>query len=341
MKFLDETVIEVVAGKGGDGCASFRREKYIPKGGPDGGNGGVGGSIYLEAKPNLNTLIDFRFAPYYRAQNGKPGSGSNRTGNAGDDLVLSVPIGTQVFSVETGELIGDLMKAHEKLLVAQGGQKGLGNHCFKSSVHRSPREYTRGHPGEYRQLTLSLKLIADVGLVGLPNAGKSSFISAVSKAKPKIADYPFTTLKPNLGVVKLNFERHFVVADIPGLIAKASEGVGLGIQFLKHLERTRLLLHIVDIYPSNDSDPIDNILLIEQELKHYSELVFNKPRWLVFNKVDMLPSIDNSQYLEQLEKHARDTLHIENIPIFAISALQKKGTLALCQQIMNFLEQSF
>ena len=270
MKFVDEATIEIQAGKGGDGCMSFRREKFIPFGGPDGGDGGHGGSIYLIADPGLNTLVDFRYKRLFRAQKGEHGKGSNCTGKKGEDLYIRVPVGTLVFDKETEENLGDLATIHQTLLVAQGGQAGLGNARFKSSTNRAPRRTTSGTPGEIRFLRLELQVLADVGLLGLPNAGKSTFISAVSAARPKIADYPFTTLQPHLGVVTIDYDQSFVIADIPGLIAGAADGVGLGIRFLKHLSRTRLLLHLVDIAPL-EGDPVADAIAIVQELEKTGE----------------------------------------------------------------------
>ena len=272
MKFVDEATIKVEAGRGGNGCLSFRREKYIEKGGPDGGDGGDGGSIYLVADDALNTLVDFRFQPNYRAEKGEHGKGSDRTGAGGKDLHVRVPLGTSVYDDETEAYLGDVSEAGDVLLVARGGKHGLGNVRFKSSTNRAPRQTTPGEPGELRQLRLELKLIADVGLLGMPNAGKSTLISAVSAARPKVADYPFTTLTPNLGVVRLDHEQSFVIADIPGLIEGAADGAGLGVQFLKHLARTRLLLHLVDVAPIDGTDPVENCRKIEAELARYSLL---------------------------------------------------------------------
>lgn len=288
MQFVDEAQIRVEAGRGGNGVASFRREKYIPFGGPNGGDGGDGGSVYLIADRNINTLVDFRFTKSYKAQNGQAGMGNQKTGKAGENLVIAVPVGTIVRDIDTKEMIGDLIEHDQKLLVAQGGRHGLGNIHFKSSTNRTPRQFTSGEPGDVRQLSLELSLLADVGLLGLPNAGKSSLITAVSAARPKVANYPFTTLYPNLGVVRISAESSFVIADIPGLIEGAAEGAGLGIQFLKHLSRTGLLLHVVDIAPIDGSDPIESVRVIEAELEKYSEQLAGKPRWLVLNKIDLL-----------------------------------------------------
>ena len=290
MKFIDEALIRVEAGDGGNGCASFRREKFIPKGGPDGGDGGDGGDVYLVADENLNTLIDYRFTKRFAAGRGENGRSANCTGHRGADIELRVPVGTRAIDNDTQEVIGDLTKNGMRLLVAKGGYHGLGNTRFKSSVNRAPRQKTMGTEGEKRDLLLELLLLADVGMLGLPNAGKSTFIRAVSAAKPKVADYPFTTLVPSLGVVRVDESHSFVIADIPGLIEGASEGAGLGIRFLKHLERCRVLVHLVDVNPIDGSDPVDNISIIESELFQYSEALADKPRWLVFNKMDtMLP----------------------------------------------------
>ena len=288
MKFVDEASIKVEAGKGGNGCLSFRREKYIEKGGPNGGDGGDGGSVFLVGDMALNTLVDFRFQPNYRAAGGEDGKGSNRTGASGKNLYIKVPCGTSIFDDETDAWLGDINEAAAELLVAVGGRHGLGNTRFKSSVNRAPRRTTSGEPGQVRNLLLELKLIADVGLLGLPNVGKSTLISLVSASRPKIADYPFTTLIPNLGVVRIDNERSFVMADIPGLVAGAAEGAGLGVQFLKHLSRTRLLLHLVELAPVDGSDPVQNARTLESELARYSEGMAGKPRWLVFTKADLL-----------------------------------------------------
>ena len=334
MKFLDEVEILVEAGKGGAGCVSFRREKFIPLGGPDGGDGGDGGSVFLKASANLNTLIDFHYNRLYKAARGENGRGSDCAGKKGADLILEVPIGTEIFDADTQESIGDLTVVDKMQCVARGGWHGLGNARFKSSTNRSPRQFTPGHPGEARRLKLSLKLLADVGLVGLPNAGKSSLIRAVSAATPKVADYPFTTLQPHLGVVRLEAGCSFVIADIPGLISGAAEGAGLGMRFLKHLERTRLLLHVVDIQPLDGSDPLENIALIEDELTKYSPELAAKPRWLVLNKIDLLPAEQLTDYFQFI----KTALH-RQIPVFEISALQRVGTKALCYALGDFLQQ--
>jgi len=333
MKFVDQIKIHIRAGKGGNGCCSFRREKYVPLGGPDGGDGGRGGSVYLKANPHLNTLVDFRFAKTFQAENGEGGAGRNRSGKSGEDLILDVPVGTQVFDAQTEELIGDLLQEGQLLCVAKGGDGGVGNAFFKTSTNRAPRHTVPGHEGDARELKLELKLIADVGLLGLPNAGKSTFIAAVSNATPKIADYPFTTLIPNLGVVRIEAHRSFVVADIPGLIEGASEGAGLGIKFLRHLARTRILLHLVDINPIDGSDPVDNIRTIWSELANYSEDLADKQQWLVFNKIDLLPDGEAQARVSEIVK----TLQWHGL-VLLISAVQRKGTKSLTQQLMNTLE---
>lgn len=335
MKFLDEVEILVEAGKGGAGCVSFRREKFIPLGGPDGGDGGDGGSVYLKANTNLNTLIDFHYNRLYKAVRGENGRGSDCAGKKGADLILEVPVGTEIFDADTQELIGDLTRSNQTQCVAKGGWHGLGNARFKSSTNRSPRQFTPGHPGETRRLKLSLKLLADVGLVGLPNAGKSSLIRAVSAATPKVADYPFTTLQPHLGVVRLEAGRSFVMADVPGLITGAAEGLGLGINFLKHLDRTRLLLHVLDIQPLDGSDPLKNMTLIENELTKYSPELAAKPRWLVLNKIDLL----STEELMKIVQVIKEQVPVD-VPIFEISALQRVGTQALCYALGDFLEQN-
>jgi GTPase len=338
MKFLDEVQIEVTAGNGGNGCVSFRRERFIPNGGPDGGNGGNGGSIYLQADENLNTLIEYRYQSQYHAKSGSNGAKRNQTGASGRDLYLRVPMGTEVFSADTQESIGDLMEKDQRLLVARGGQGGAGNHCFKSSVNRSPREHILGQAGQAHKLQLSLKLLSEVGLVGLPNSGKSTFIHVVSNAKPKIADYPFTTLTPQLGVVRVEGWRHFVIADIPGLIEGASSGAGLGLQFLKHLERTRLLLHLVDVAPLDGSDPIENIHLIHQELSQYSQRLVEKPCWIVLSKLDTIPLSEQKDTCDRLIGAIKSRLG-SGVSVFSISSLKCIGTADLCLNIMSFLEQ--
>ncbi|WGZ91303.1 MAG: GTPase ObgE [Candidatus Thiocaldithrix dubininis] len=335
MKFVDEVTIRVKAGDGGNGCVSFRREKYIEFGGPNGGDGGDGGDVYLVAEQNLNTLVDFRHERYYEAQRGENGMGNQMTGRRGEDREISVPVGTVVYDNETGELIGDLTSAGQKLLVAKGGWHGLGNLRYKSSTNRAPRQSKPGTPGELRTLRLELKLLADVGLLGLPNAGKSTLISAVSAARPKIADYPFTTLYPNLGVVRVGALQSFVMADIPGLIEGAAEGAGLGIQFLRHLSRTSLLLHVVDIAPmAEENEPVKAIHTIEAELEKYSDELAQYPRWLVLNKIDVLP-------VEEREKRCQEIVDALNwtAPVFRISAATGEGTQDLCFQIMQYLDE--
>lgn len=336
MKFVDEATITVEAGKGGNGCVSFRREKYIPKGGPDGGDGGDGGSVFLVADNDLNTLADFRFKRSYKAENGQGGMGKNCTGKSGEDLYIKVPVGTLVQDVETQELIGDIANNNQVLKVAQGGFHGLGNTRFKSSVNQAPRQCTPGTPGEKRILALELQVLADVGLLGMPNAGKSTFIRSVSAAKPKVADYPFTTLYPNLGVVRLEENKSFVIADIPGLIEGAAEGAGLGIQFLKHLSRTGLLLHIVDIAPVDPNiNAVDEIKKIAVELSKFSEKLASQPRWLVLNKTDLLREEDEKEIVDKIIQELN-----WSAPLFAISAVSGNGTKKLCQAIMNYLDES-
>ncbi|HHB92276.1 MAG TPA: GTPase ObgE [Thioploca sp.] len=333
MKFVDEASIEVIAGKGGDGCLSFRREKYIQFGGPNGGDGGNGGGVYLVADATLNTLVDFRFKRLFRAKPGGNGKGSECTGKKGDDLYIKVPVGTLVFDIETEEFLGDLTKPEQVLLVAKGGEHGLGNVRFKTSTNRAPRRITKGTAGEARALRLELQLLADVGLLGLPNAGKSSLIRAVSLARPKVADYPFTTLHPHLGVVSIELDRNFVIADIPGLIEGAADGHGLGIQFLRHLSRTSLLLHIVDIAPL-DGDPVQDIFSIIKELEKYSAELVTKERWLVLNKIDLLP-----EYQQLCDNIIRE-INWQG-QVFKISALSdKKSCMNLCYKIMEYIENS-
>ncbi|HLT05049.1 MAG TPA: Obg family GTPase CgtA [Pseudomonas sp.] len=334
MKFVDEVSISVKAGDGGNGMMSFRREKFIEKGGPNGGDGGDGGSVYLEAADNLNTLVDYRYTRRFVAPNGQKGGTSECTGAKGEDLILPVPVGTTVIDANTQEVIGDLVEPGQRLLVAQGGWHGLGNTRFKSSTNRAPRQTTPGKPGEARDLKLELKVLADVGLLGLPNAGKSTFIRSVSAAKPKVADYPFTTLIPNLGVVSIARYKSFVVADIPGLIEGASEGAGLGIRFLKHLARTRLLLHLVDIAPLDESDPADAAETILNELGKFSPALLERERWLVLNKADQL--LDDER--EERLKHLIERLDWQG-PVYVISALESEGTEALSKDIMRYLDE--
>lgn len=327
MKFIDEARIEVIAGAGGNGAASFRREKFIPYGGPDGGDGGRGGSILAEADRNINTLIDFRYTRKYQARRGENGRGSDQYGKGGDDIVLRMPVGTQIHDEDTGELLFDLTTHGERVVLAKGGDGGLGNLHFKSSTNRAPRKSTPGWPGEERRLKLELKVLADVGLLGMPNAGKSTFIAAVSNARPKIADYPFTTLYPNLGVVRVGPQQSFVVADIPGLIEGASEGAGLGHQFLRHLQRTRLLLHIVDLAPfDEETDPVEQARAIVQELKKYDQALYEKPRWLVLNKLDMVPPQERAARVQDFVRRLR-----WKGPVYEISALTREG----CQPLIH------
>jgi GTP-binding protein len=333
MKFVDEATIRVQAGNGGHGCLSFRREKYVERGGPDGGDGGHGGSVYLVAEPSMNTLADFRVARKFRAESGQGGAGRNKTGKSGEDLDVMIPCGTVVHDVDTGELICDLTEPGQRQMVAEGGRGGLGNARFKSSVNRAPRKTTQGTQGEGRHLSLELKVLADVGLLGMPNAGKSTLITAMSSAKPRIADYPFTTLHPNLGVVRVGRLQSFVMADIPGLIEGASEGAGLGIQFLRHLQRTGLLLHLVDIAPIDGADPAAVVKAIAKELESFSADLADKPRWLVINKIDLLDENDRAA--------ARDKLIADlgwNGPVFEVSAATGEGTDALAQAIVRELE---
>jgi GTP-binding protein len=330
MKFVDEAEILVEAGKGGNGALSFLREKFIEKGGPDGGDGGDGGSIYLVADEALNTLVDFRFQPRYRAKSGEQGRGRNCTGAKGDDLEVRVPVGTSIYAVETEELMGDLVHPGQRLLVAHGGRHGLGNTRFKSSTNRAPRQTTKGTPGEARKLLLQLKVVADVGLLGLPNAGKSTLIRAVSSATPKVADYPFTTLVPNLGVVRVGDENSFVMADIPGLIEGAAEGAGLGIRFLKHLARTRVLLHLVDVAPVDESDPVESAQAIINELERFSQTLAGRERWLVLNKTDLLPEDEADALCEEITSRLGWQGRV-----FRISAISGKGTRELCEALMQ------
>ncbi|WP_020565653.1 Obg family GTPase CgtA [Methylosarcina fibrata] len=335
MKFVDEAEVRVEAGDGGNGAIGFRREKYIPLGGPDGGDGGDGGSVYLLAVENVNTLADFRYHTVFRAERGQNGMSRNCTGRKGEDCYVPVPLGTLVTDADTGEVIGDLTRTGETLLVAQGGFHGLGNTRFKSSVNRAPQKATKGTEGEHRTLHLELTLIADVGLLGMPNAGKSSLIRAVSSARPKVADYPFTTLHPNLGVVRVDDLRSFVIADIPGVIEGAAEGAGLGLQFLKHLSRTGLLLHVVDVAPYESADtPVEAARKIVHELEEWSDELAAKPRWLVLNKIDRLPG-------EERGAHCRAIVEELNWagPVYNISAINGEGTRELMFAIMEFLEQ--
>ncbi len=335
MKFVDEASIRVIAGNGGHGCLSFRREKYVERGGPDGGDGGDGGSVYVVADPALNTLADFRVARKYRAQSGAGGAGRNKTGRSGEDLNIHVPLGTVIHDVDTGEKIADLAAAGQRQMVAEGGRGGLGNTRFKSSTNRAPRKTTNGTPGESRHLALELRVLADVGLLGMPNAGKSSLISAMSEAKPRIADYPFTTLHPNLGVVRVGRLQSFVMADIPGLIEGASDGAGLGIRFLRHLSRTRLLLHVIDVAPIDpDADPAVDAKAIVGELRDYSAELGDKPRWLVLNKIDLL----DEDALRTARNNVVAALGWDG-PVYEVSAATGAGTTALGRAIARALEE--
>ena len=333
MKFIDEAKISVEAGSGGNGCMSFLREKYREKGGPDGGDGGDGGSVYIAADSSVNTLLDYRYQRQYKAESGEAGRGRNCTGASGEDLILQVPVGTTVIDQETLEVLVDLVEPGQKALVAQGGFHGLGNTRFKSSVNRAPRQTTKGSAGESRQLKLELKVLADVGLLGFPNAGKSTLIRSMSAAKPKVADYPFTTLVPNLGVVSFDKHRSFVMADIPGLIEGASDGAGLGFQFLRHIARTRLLLHVVDVAPYDGSDPAESVITIAQELQRFSATLARRERWLVLNKLDLVPA-------EQRDNRVQEILAALDWqgPVFHVSAINGEGTQALGHALMEHIE---
>ncbi|MGV3743139.1 MAG: Obg family GTPase CgtA [Burkholderiaceae bacterium] len=333
MKFIDEAKIEVIAGDGGNGVASFCREKFRPFGGPDGGDGGKGGSIWAVADRNINTLVDYRYSKLHKARNGENGRGSDCYGKGADDIFLRMPVGTLIIDNESGELVADLTEHGQTALLAKGGEGGWGNIHFKSSTNRAPRQKTDGKDGERRELRLELKVLADVGLLGMPNAGKSTFISAVSNARPKIADYPFTTLHPNLGMVRVSHEKSFVIADIPGLIEGAAEGAGLGVQFLRHLQRTGLLLHIVDLAPFDETvDPVKEAKAIVKELKKYDQSLFEKPRWLVLNKLDVVPE-------EERKKRVKDFIKRFGWkgPVFEISALTREGCENLINEIYNYL----
>lgn len=333
MKFVDEAYIDIAAGDGGNGCVSFRHEKYKEFGGPDGGDGGRGGHVFALADPNLNTLVDYRYSRRHEAKRGQHGMGSDMFGAMGDDITLKMPVGTIICDAETGEVLYELLHAGEKLMIAKGGEGGYGNLRFKSAINRAPRQKTPGHPGERKSLKLELKVLADVGLLGMPNAGKSTFIAAVSNARPKIADYPFTTLHPNLGVVRVGPEQSFVVADVPGLIEGASEGAGLGHQFLRHLQRTRLLLHIVDIAPFDEGvDPVAQAKAIVAELKKYDAELYNKPRWLVLNKLDMVPVEERAARVKDFVKRMR-----YKGPVFEISALTREGCEGLIRDIYKHI----
>lgn len=333
MKFVDEATIEVAAGDGGNGCASFRHEKYKEFGGPDGGDGGRGGHVYGLVDDSLNTLVDFRYTRRFEAQRGEHGKGSDMFGVKGDDIVLKLPVGTIVSDAETGEVLFELLQAGEQILLAKGGDGGFGNMHYKSSTNRAPRQKTPGWPGERRTLKLELKVLADVGLLGMPNAGKSTLIAAISNARPKIADYPFTTLHPNLGVVRVGPEKSFVVADVPGLIEGASEGAGLGHQFLRHLQRTRVLLHLVDVAPFDDAvDPVAQAKAIALELKKFDPALYEKPRWLVLNKLDMIPAEEREALVKDIVKRLR-----YKGPVFEISALTREGCERLVQTVYQHL----
>lgn len=335
MKFIDEAKVEVFAGKGGNGCMSFRREKFIPFGGPDGGDGGRGGHVFVEADSNLNTLIDFRYQRLFRARNGEHGRGADQFGAAGEDMLLRVPVGTLIRDAETGAEVADLTESGMRVVLAHGGAGGMGNLRFKSSTNRAPRQSTPGHLGEQRKLHLELKVLADVGMLGMPNAGKSTFIAAVSNARPKIADYPFTTLHPQLGVVRVGEGQSFVVADIPGLIEGAAEGAGLGHQFLRHLQRTRLLLHMVDIAPFDpEADPVRDVRAVAAELKKYDAKLASKPRWLVLNKVDMLPEPERKARVADIVRRLR-----YKGPVFVISALAREGLEPLLRDIFEVVRK--
>ena len=335
MKFIDEAIIQIKAGDGGRGMASFRREKFVPEGGPDGGDGGRGGSIIAFADRNINTLIDFRFARIHKAKNGEPGRGADQYGRGADDIILRVPVGTVVSDLVTGEVLTDLATDGQRVVLAKGGQGGLGNLHFKSSTNRAPRQYTLGEEGEEKELRLELKVLADVGLLGMPNAGKSTFIRAVSNARPKVADYAFTTLHPNLGMVRATDSIDFVIADVPGLIEGAAEGAGLGIQFLKHLQRTRLLLHLVDIAPYDEAiDPVKEARAIVGELKKYDKALYDKPRWLVLNKMDLIA--------DPAEREKRVAALVRRLrwkgPVFTVSAIKGDGCRDLCRTVGEYLE---
>ena len=333
MKFVDEAYIDIAAGDGGNGCVSFRHEKYKEFGGPDGGDGGRGGHVFALADPSLNTLVDYRYSRRHEAKRGQHGMGSDMFGAAGDDITLKMPVGTLICDAETGEVLYELLQPGEKLMIAKGGEGGYGNLRFKSAINRAPRQKTPGHPGDRKSLKLELKVLADVGLLGMPNAGKSTFIAAVSNARPKIADYPFTTLHPNLGVVRVGPEQSFVVADVPGLIEGASEGAGLGHQFLRHLQRTRLLLHIVDLAPFDDGvDPVAQAKAIAAELKKYDPGLYSKPRWLVLNKLDMVPADEREARVQNFVRRMR-----YKGPVFQISALTREGCEGLIRDIYKHL----
>ena len=335
MRFFDEATIEVIAGDGGNGVVSFRREKYVPRGGPDGGDGGRGGSIWAIADENINTLIDYRYARIHRAKRGEHGRGADKYGRGAEDIVLRMPVGTMITDADSGELVADLAAHGHKALLAQGGKGGLGNLHFKSSTNRAPRQSTPGEQGEQRRLRLELRVLADVGLLGLPNAGKSTLIRAISAARPKVADYPFTTLAPHLGVVRVDENRSFVVADVPGLIEGAADGAGLGHQFLRHLQRTRLLLHLVDVAPfDGQSDPVADARAIVKELQRYDQALYDKPRWLVLNKIDLVPAEERGQRIEAFVKSFR-----WKGPVFTIAAITGEGCRELVYALAEWLEK--
>jgi len=335
VKFVDEASIEVIGGDGGNGVVSFRREKYVPRGGPDGGDGGRGGSIYALADRNINTLIDYRYARIHRAKRGEHGRGADQYGRGAEDIVLRMPVGTLITDADTGERVADLAADHERALIARGGKGGLGNIHFKSSTNRAPRQATPGEAGEQRRLKLELKVLADVGLLGMPNAGKSTLIRAISAARPRVADYPFTTLAPHLGVVRVDVNRSFVVADIPGLIEGAAEGAGLGHRFLRHLQRTRLLLHVVDLAPlDGETDPVVEARAIVKELKRYDEALYDKPRWLVLNKLDLIPPDERNAHVAAFVKAYR-----WKGPVFAVTAISGEGCRPLIYAVADWLEK--
>ncbi|OGV34314.1 MAG: GTPase ObgE [Legionellales bacterium RIFCSPHIGHO2_12_FULL_35_11] len=336
MKFVDEATIKIDAGNGGNGCLSFRREKFVPRGGPDGGDGGDGGSVYFRATNSLNTLINFRYTRHYKAENGQHGMGSNCNGKKGEDLYVDVPVGTLAYDIDTGELLADLKNHNETIKIAQGGFHGLGNTRYKSSINRAPRQTSPGSAGEQRHIRLELRVLADVGLLGLPNAGKSTLIRSISSAKPKVGDYPFTTMHPNLGVVRVSHEKSFVVADIPGLIEGSAEGAGLGHRFLKHLSRTCLLLHLIDIAPLDETDPLQNAKIILDELKAYNPDLLEKPRWLVFNKIDILP--DKSAQQEVINRVVSGLNWQKKY--YVVSGINGEGTKELCYDLMRAIDDS-
>ncbi len=338
MKFVDEAYIDIAAGDGGNGCVSFRHEKYKEFGGPNGGDGGRGGHVWAVADPALNTLVDYRFSRRHEAKRGEHGMGSDMFGAMGDDVTLKMPVGTIITDAETGDVLYELLNPGERIMIAKGGDGGFGNLRFKSAINRAPRQKTQGYEGERKELKLELKVLADVGLLGMPNAGKSTLIAAISNARPKIADYPFTTLHPNLGVVRVGPEQSFVVADVPGLIEGASEGAGLGHQFLRHLQRTRILLHMIDFAPFDDADPVKQAKAIVGELKKYDEELYKKPRWLVLNKLDMVPLEDREAKVKDFVKRYKTALKIkaaDSLPVFQISALTREGCEPLVQAIMS------